>query len=356
VLWSGGVGGIERLVHDLATEQARAGVEVSVAFGEAAGLFAERSRAAGLRVSDLELNSGYDLRPSRLARAAAILSTAEIVHAHGFNRPLGAIMRRSGRPIVFTEHGNFALGRRLGVRGALKRRMQRRFLKHRCAVLAANSRWTAERLSTTYGIDADRVKVVYNGINLGIAATPQSREESEYLVVAFVGRLVGFKRVDRIIRAVARLHEHPDVQVVIAGSGPLEAELRSLARELGVEERVRFLGWQDDVATVLTMADILVLPSAGEPFGLAVVEACAQGLLPIAFSDGGGVLENMPPDGRVVQGIEDLASALANLKGSAALTSAACRARSSWARERFPISKTAARYLELYRSVTEVDR
>ena len=68
-----------------------------------------------------------------------------------------------------------------------------------------------------------------------------------------------------------------------------------------MDGRVRFLGWMPDVTAVLRQADVIVLPSEGEPFGLAMVEGCAEGLLPIAFSDGGGALECIPPDGRVVR-------------------------------------------------------
>jgi glycosyltransferase involved in cell wall biosynthesis len=170
----------------------------------------------------------------------------------------------------------------------------------------------------------------------------------------FVGQLKAFKRVDRIIRAVAHDRRPDGVRVLIAGSGPLEAHLRGLAQELGVAERVRFLGWTPDVTAVLRQADVVVLPSEGEPFGLAMVEGCAQGLLPIAFADGGGALECISPDGRVVQDVDELAATLDEVRGSHVLSEDARRARAEWARREFPIGKTAAGYLELYRSALSV--
>jgi glycosyltransferase involved in cell wall biosynthesis len=350
VAWGGQVGGIERLVHDLAVEQSRMGIAVSVAFGQASGLFADRIRGLGIRVLDLELRSGYDVRRRTVARAADTLARSQVVHAHAFNLPLGAIMRKAGRPIVFTHHGNFAQGRRAGVRGAINRRMQRRFLTERYVAVVANSNWTAEQLCDTYDIRSDAVRVVHNGIDVATFPVPKARDQDGLLTVAFVGRLVPFKRVDRIIRAVARLRPHRAVQVLIAGGGPIETELRALARELGVESQVRFLGWQGDVAAVLSQADVLVLPSEGEPFGLAMIEASAQGLLTVAFADGGGVLETVGPDGRVVHSVEELSDVLNDLEPSAAFSLAARQARSAWAREEFGIHKAVTRYVELYRS------
>lgn len=351
VLWSGEVGGIERLVHDLVDEQMRLGVDVSVAFGQARGFFAEQIRALGTQVIDLGLRSGYDLWPRKLARAGEVLRASGVLHAHGFNLPLNIAMRRSGRPIVFTEHGQFGLGRRLGLTGSLKQRAQRRFVTSDGVTVAANSQWTAKRVSDTYGIGPDRVTVVYNGI--APSSRPvAARENQDETVALFAGRLKPFKRVDRIIQALARVPEHDRVRVLIAGGGPIENELRTLARDLNVEARVSFLGWRSDIEDLLGQADVVVLPSEGEPFGLAMVEGCARGLLPIAFADGGGALECIPPDGRVVNDVDQLAAVFAEVRHSDALSAKARATRSTWAQKQFPISKTAEHYLELYRSAT----
>jgi glycosyltransferase involved in cell wall biosynthesis len=350
LVWSGAVGGIERLVHDLAAEQTRLGMDVSAAFGQAGGFFYERIGALGVHVIDLEIRSGYDLWPARSARGAALLERSDLVHAHGFNLPLGALMRRVKRPVVFTEHGQFGLGRSLGSRDRLKLRVQRHFLTHRCTAIAANSRWTAERLSRTYRIEPERVAVVYNGIEpIADDVTAGTREGPDELVVVFVGQLKPFKRVDRLIRAIAGIRDQT-IRALIAGGGPLEGELRSLAREVGVDRQVRFLGWTRDIASVLRRGDVLVLPSEEEPFGLAMVEGCAHGLLPIAFADSGGALEAIAPDGRVVADVGELAAVLQEVRGTDALSHTARVARSVWARQEFPIAKTATRYLELYRS------
>ncbi len=351
VVWSGRIGGIERLVCDLAAEQVRIGLNVSVAFGQASGPFVTEMADVGVRIADLALANGRDLRPHRIGRGAALLHELDVLHLHGFNLPIALIAIRSGRPLVFTEHGNFGVGRVLGYSDRAKRRLQARFLRRHVDIVGANSNHTADTLSRIYGIDRRAVTVVYNGVALNGDRLSGNGDSGKGVVhVAFVGRLAQVKRVDRLIEAVARASLRERLRVSIIGGGPLESELRSFAGARGLERRVRFLGYRSDVSSLLTDVDVLVLPSEGDAFGLAIVEACAEGALPIVFSDGGGVLETLPPDGIVVEDAEGLAAALDELFGSPLLSRDARRARAHWAAETFPIAKTSEKYLSLYES------
>jgi glycosyltransferase involved in cell wall biosynthesis len=111
------------------------------------------------------------------------------------------------------------------------------------------------------------------------------------LIVA-LGRLHENKAFDTLLRALARV---PNVYLWLAGEGPLKAELMKLAEELGIKPRVRFLGWRDDTADLLSTADLFVCPSRHEPLGNVVIEAWAQGL-PVVAADSmgpGTLIENM---------------------------------------------------------------
>jgi glycosyltransferase involved in cell wall biosynthesis len=351
LVWRGEIGGIERLVRDLAAQQVRDGLDVAVAFGQARGPFVEELREAGARVLDLRLRTGCDLGPSRIRAGTAELRSADVLHLHGFNPAFAVLARTAGRPIVFTEHGNFALGRPIDLRVKVKQRLQASFLRHRVACVAANSVHTADRLAGLYDVARSTVAVIHNGIDpswLDAGASVTHDDGADRLRIATLGRLVAFKRIDRVIEALAQAGARDRMQLSIVGRGPLEGELRSLAATLGVNDLVQFLGDGVNIAETLVAADLLVHPSENEPFGLAILEACAQGALPIVFSDAGGALEVIPPDGAVVHGVAELATLLDDLTLSPALAPEARRTRAAWVRERFPISRTAERYAELY--------
>jgi len=89
-----------------------------------------------------------------------------------------------------------------------------------------------------------------------------------------LARLDPVKGLDTAIRSLVHL---ADSYLWIAGNGPLEAELKQLAKDMNVAERVRFLGWRDDREALLAAADIAVFPSRKEGFGLVMLEAWASG-------------------------------------------------------------------------------
>jgi len=120
------------------------------------------------------------------------------------------------------------------------------------------------------GHTASRVAVIPNGVDLErLAPAPWPGGEPRAL---FLGRLVPQKGLDVLLRALQHV---PELQLDIAGTGPDEARLQELAAPLG--HRVRFLGWQADVAALLADHHFLVVPSRWEGFGLTVVEALASG-------------------------------------------------------------------------------
>ena len=99
-----------------------------------------------------------------------------------------------------------------------------------------------------------------------------------------LGRLHVNKGHDVSLRALARL---PEAYLWIAGSGPLEDELKALADQLGVAERVRFLGWRDDASSLYRAADLCLFPSRFEPLGNVVIQAWAHGLPVVAAASQG---------------------------------------------------------------------
>jgi len=115
------------------------------------------------------------------------------------------------------------------------------------------------------------------------AALSTPREAKVFLALS---RLHPKKGLDILLTA---LRNFPDAYVWLAGDGPLQQKLEALARDLGVIDRVRFLGWRTDRSALLRAADVCVLPSRYEPFGTVILEAWAAGTPLVACRSAGPV-------------------------------------------------------------------
>jgi glycosyltransferase involved in cell wall biosynthesis len=137
------------------------------------------------------------------------------------------------------------------------------------------------------GAPADRVSTLHTFAAIEEAA-PVSRGDfntpADAPVILALARLHWKKGIDTLLDALAQL---PGVYGWIAGSGPLEAELKARAASLGLDDRVRWLGWRTDRAALLGACDVVAFPSRYEPFGTVTVEAWAAGK-PLVVADAAG--------------------------------------------------------------------
>ena len=144
----------------------------------------------------------------------------------------------------------------------------------------------------------DKFSVVHSGINLGkffntsVDSAGMKRElgiPEDNLVVGTAGRLTPVKGHRYLIEAARKIMNiRPDTTFVFLGDGELLDELKNIASKLGIEENVRFPGWRLDVAEVMSIFNIFVLPSLNEGMGRVLVEAMALGK-PIVASNVGGI-------------------------------------------------------------------
>ena len=166
-----------------------------------------------------------------------------------------------------------------------------------------------------------------------------------------MGRLHSDKAHDISLRALAKL---PDVFLWIAGSGPLEAELRRLAGDLGVADRVRFLGWRDDAPSLYRTADLCVFPSRIEPLGNVVLQAWAHGVPVIAgASKGPAALVGSGDDGLLVA-LEDpdaLAGAVQALLADAGLRARLAAGGQARLEHEFSRGAVVAQWRDLFASL-----
>jgi glycogen(starch) synthase len=237
----------------------------------------------------------------------------DLIHSHDWlvAGAAEALARRVGRPWVVTVHAT-EYGRHQGWVDkhpqahihAVERRMVRRADR-----VITCSHYMRGHVADVFGIDERRVSVIPNGIDpqdlqpvvgdlrklRGQFAAPDER------LVLLVGRLVyekGFQlALDALPGLIRRLG---NVRFLVAGSGTHEAELRKQARRLGLMDHGSFLGWIDDAMlhSLYRIADLCVVPSIYEPFGLVALEAMASGC-PCIVADAGGLREVVPGGERV---------------------------------------------------------
>jgi glycosyltransferase involved in cell wall biosynthesis len=171
----------------------------------------------------------------------------------------------------------------------------KRALCRNADAIIANSQRAADRLENELG-GKRHVEMVPNGVQAPAALTLERRAEvraalpiprRDAVVVLFVGRLVVQKNIPLLLEALARFDAATRPVLLLAGSGPLRAELEAKAAELGIAGDVAFIGDRSDIGDVMQAADLLVLPSDDEGMSNVVLEAMAAGCAVIASDVGG---------------------------------------------------------------------
>lgn len=207
---------------------------------------------------------------ARLARVPVIVHTphGHVFHGH-FSPPLSRLFLDLERACSLITHTTIALTR--GERED--------YLRLRVC--------TPERSTVIHsGVPVDRYG------NPGV--NPEEMKESLGLegsapVVGFVGWLLPVKGPMHLLCAMARIWEvHPHTVLVFVGKGDQETELRAVAAQMPGSEKVKFLGWRDDIPRVMQVFDVFVLPSLNEGMGRVLVEAMAAGK-PVVASRTGGI-------------------------------------------------------------------
>ena len=353
VLWSMEIGGAERAVYQLVREQRRRGDRADVLLASHAGFYGERCREAGASVLELGQRSALDL--SAAAAARGVFAEYHIVHFHNVEPLLVRAATRVRGPRLFYTHrgGTFRYPPRQRVRYGVATRYVRRFNG-----LSGNTAQGARAAARLFRLPPDRVSVTYNGIDFSLLAPVRPAADvlaelggrDDAVRVGTSGNLRPWKRIDRLVRALARLRVDP-VQLIVIGDGPARPGLEQLAAELGVGHRVRFVGRREHVGDYLQVLDVFALPSGPEEsFGNSAVEAMGVGIPAVVAADGGGLIEHVEDGctGFVVRDQAELERRLAHLARNPGLRAALGTAARASVRARYSTAAMVERYDELY--------
>ncbi|HEU4565987.1 MAG TPA: N-acetyl-alpha-D-glucosaminyl L-malate synthase BshA [Gemmatimonadaceae bacterium] len=223
--------------------------------------------------------------------------------------------------------------------------------------LTAVSRYLKQETYNAFGCTACDVEVIYNFID------PDEYERSRYhtslreqfadgkRILMHVSNFRAVKRVKDVIRIFAEVRKQVPSVLVMVGDGPERLGAEQEARNLGVADSTFFLGKIDMVAPLLASADLFLLPSSSESFGLSALEALACGV-PVVGSRAGGLPE-VVRDGvtgalRPVGDVEGMAAAAVEILGSEELWHEMSRAAATDARERFSEADIVTQYERYY--------
>jgi glycogen(starch) synthase len=233
----------------------------------------------------------------------------DVVHGHDWLVSVAGdhLAKRLRAPLVMTIHAT-EYGRH---QGWVDKHPQshihgiERWMANRADQVIACSAYMRDHVADIYGIEEERVTVIPNGIDPSDLQPFDERAMREFRsrfaaadeqLVLLVGRLVYEKGFQVALEALPRVIDELDgVRFLVAGSGTHEQELKAQAAELGLLDHGTFLGWiGDDVLhTLYRIADLTVVPSIYEPFGLVALEAMASGC-PCLVADTGGLREVVP--------------------------------------------------------------
>jgi rhamnosyl/mannosyltransferase len=370
------LGGIENHVQLLAQGQAAAGHNITVLVTNPAGPQTTVSTENGVAV----------IRASRLATVASTpLSVAlpwqllhqrpDVVHLH-YPYPVGEVCQwllRRGRVTVLSYHADIV--RQASILRFYKPLLRRVLLRVDAIVIGSPpmrggaflGEHQAKLRLIPYGIPLDRFRADPNEADLArlraqltAAFTPPLPVSSSPPLLLFVGRLRYYKGLDWLIRALPQIN----ARLVVVGIGPMEAEWKALAAQIGVTDRIAWLGEAPDadLPALYHLADLFVLPAShsSEAFGLVQVEAMAAGVPSVCTELGTGTsyVNQEGVTGRVVppRDPDALAAAINDLLADPARRAAMSAAARIRVAAEFDLDVMVERMLALYEETWNVMR
>jgi N-acetyl-alpha-D-glucosaminyl L-malate synthase BshA len=368
ILLHSGVGGSGVVATELGLTLAKAGHEVhfiasTVPFrlGDASPANISFHQIGGLNYPL------FDSPLRTLSEASRIVEVVEernidVIHAHyAIPHATAALLARAmlrgrHRPgIVTTLHGTDVT--LVGLDRAYLRATQ--WSIEESDVVTAVSQALAETTVRDMGVQRDDIVVVPNAVDTARFAGPRDQAVRaryalpEEKLLVHVSNFRPVKRTDDVVRVFAAVAQRLPARLLMVGEGPERPHALELAHALGVAERVSFVGSFPRIETMLTLADLFLLPSAQESFGLAALEAMASGMPVVASNIGGipevvedGVSGYLHPLGAVAA----MAESAVTLLQDDALYARFAAAAQTRAREAFDEARITERYLACYRT------
>lgn len=349
-------GGAPKLVADLACRLSEDGNIVGVLIyekRETENLYRRIAEHPGITL--YELTKGHPLSVANLLRTRRICREYDVVHAHLF--PSGYAVRLANMyskiPILYTEHSTH--NRR---RNHVWLRPLERFIYSGYNGVATVSDLTKEALDRWLGTKklSEKTEVVTNGVDVKAYSRKIPAKSSEELFgregipILMMARFTDAKDHATAIKSLLHI-DNPDVFLAFAGQGETLEEMKRLARDLGLAERVKFLGMRTDTAALMASASIGLQASKWEGLCLTAVEIMASGL-PLVASRVPGLMDVVEDAALMYEAGDEtgLASQINRLLSDEDLCTELKTAGVKRA-EQFDIGVTASNYMKRYEKI-----
>ncbi len=308
------VGGISRVVHDLAQVIGQKGNEVHVVTCYEEGtmevekdknVFVHRVRTYDVKAYnfvDWVLHLNFALLEHSM-KLIGETGSFDIIHAHDWIVAFASRVLKNtySIPMVCTIHAT-EHGRNSGIHDDTQRYISgvEWWLTYEAWKVIVNSEYMKQEAKTVFQLPEDKIRVIPNGVDIhkfdGFEREPEFRRKyaaDNEKIVFFVGRLVNEKGVQVLLEAIPKvIHYYNDVKFVIAGKGPQLEYLKGKAAAMYISNRIYFTGYinDGDLMKLYKCADVAVFPSLYEPFGIVALEGMVANV-PVVVSDTGGLGE-----------------------------------------------------------------
>lgn len=293
------------------------------------GVIGEEIENRGIAIISLNRKSkSWDFRIVMDILKIIQTKNIQLIHTHLYHANMyGRIAALISKiPAVVTEHNVYP-------KYKLRRRIVNWFLAKKSKKIIAVSEMVKKDITVRDWIKPSKIEVIYNGIDIDRFPSVVPKEEArqklgvptDCFLIGTIGRLTDQKGQIYLINTIGIIKGIiPEIKLLLAGSGPLESDLKNIVSTKGLNEYVKFLGARRDIPDILKAMDIFVFPSLWEGLPMVLLEAMASSLPVVATSVGGitEILRNgingiiVPPcnEGALVQAIIGLSKDKAKLK------------------------------------------
>lgn len=231
------------------------------------------------------------------AAAIALEEEFDVIHAHDWTSYLAGVAAKqaSGKPLILHVHAtSYDQAASENVDPSIYK------IEKECFDLADKvvtvSQFTKNIVVQKHHVPAEKVDVIHNGCDMfepePLPPTLQAMKDQGKKIVLYHGRISIQKGVDYFVRAARRVVDaDPDVVFIISGWGDMTTQVIELVGQMGLSQNVRFAGalWEQDRDRMYQSADLVVMPSVSEPFGLVPLEALQQGTASLVSKQSGVV-------------------------------------------------------------------